>query len=164
MQKPSPFCGVFLCSLNIAHSSSSAWSSATLNNFSVLLFSFFLVTSVSALHAHYVCNSIAHLSTEQRRICRVRPESLLVVSHAVRLSLGECRYQFRNMRWNCSNTREHALLGHYHITGTYIHMIKKMLSCNFPQENCYIVAVHVRVWRVHDYIRMLFITTFQGLS
>lgn len=42
------------------------------------------------------------LTRRQKRLCRREPGLAETLRESVRLSLLECRYQFRNERWNCS--------------------------------------------------------------
>lgn len=50
------------------------------------------------------------LSRRQKRTCRREPGLAETLRESVRLSLLECRYQFRSERWNCSLEGRGALL------------------------------------------------------
>lgn len=50
------------------------------------------------------------LSRRQKRLCRREPGLAETLRESVRLSLLECRYQFRNERWNCSLDGRGSLL------------------------------------------------------
>lgn len=50
------------------------------------------------------------LSRRQKRMCRREPGLAETLRESVRLSLLECRYQFRNERWNCSLDGRGSLL------------------------------------------------------
>lgn len=50
------------------------------------------------------------LTRRQKRACRREPGMAETLRESVRLSLMECRYQFRNERWNCSMDGRGSLL------------------------------------------------------
>lgn len=50
------------------------------------------------------------LARRQKRLCRREPGLAETLRESVRLSLLECRYQFRNERWNCSLDGRGSLL------------------------------------------------------
>ncbi|KAK7940565.1 hypothetical protein WMY93_003891 [Mugilogobius chulae] len=50
------------------------------------------------------------LTRRQKRLCRREPGLAETLRESVRLSLLECRYQFRNERWNCSLDGRGSLL------------------------------------------------------
>lgn len=50
------------------------------------------------------------LTRRQKRLCRREPGLAETLRESVRLSLMECRYQFRNERWNCSLDGRGSLL------------------------------------------------------
>lgn len=50
------------------------------------------------------------LTRRQKRMCRREPGLAETLRESVRLSLLECRYQFRNERWNCSMDGRASLL------------------------------------------------------
>lgn len=50
------------------------------------------------------------LTRRQKRLCRREPGLAETLRDSVRLSLLECRYQFRNERWNCSLDGRGSLL------------------------------------------------------
>ncbi|KAG5279998.1 hypothetical protein AALO_G00083820 [Alosa alosa] len=50
------------------------------------------------------------LTRRQKRLCRREPGLAETLRESVRLSLLECRYQFRNERWNCSMDGRGSLL------------------------------------------------------
>ncbi|XP_063072873.1 protein Wnt-9b [Engraulis encrasicolus] len=50
------------------------------------------------------------LTRRQKRLCRREPGLAETLRESVRLSLMECRYQFRNERWNCSMDGRGSLL------------------------------------------------------
>ncbi|KAF7697839.1 protein Wnt-9b [Silurus meridionalis] len=55
------------------------------------------------------CEQMA-LTRRQKRACRREPGLAETLRESVRLSLMECRYQFRNERWNCSMDGRGSLL------------------------------------------------------
>lgn len=50
------------------------------------------------------------LTRRQKRLCRREPGLAETLRESVRLSLLECRYQFRSERWNCSLDGRGSLL------------------------------------------------------
>ena len=76
------------------------------------------LSSVVALGANIICNKIPGLAPRQRTICQSRPDAMVAVGQGAKVGLGECRYQFRQQRWNCSNVgSSDTLFGHVHIIG-----------------------------------------------
>ena len=70
------------------------------------LYSFFFLhramSSVVALGANIICNKLPGLSPRQRTICQSRPDAMVAVGEGTKVALGECRFQFRSKRWNCT--------------------------------------------------------------
>ncbi|VDP10845.1 unnamed protein product [Soboliphyme baturini] len=60
----------------------------------------------SKLSEHYgqQCNSLSYLDEQQRKICTSHPLSMVSIGHGVRDAIGECKWQFRFERWNCTTT------------------------------------------------------------
>ncbi|KAK2157589.1 hypothetical protein LSH36_188g03061 [Paralvinella palmiformis] len=80
----------------------------------IYLYSFFFLhramSSVVALGANIICNKLPGLSPRQRTICQSRPDAMVAVGEGTKVGLGECRYQFRNKRWNCTTpTKSNSL-------------------------------------------------------
>lgn len=77
---------------------------------------FLALSSVVAFGANIICNKIPDLVPKQRSICQRRPDAIVVVGEGVKLGIQECRYQFRNMRWNCTHTRSrNSMFAHVHL-------------------------------------------------
>jgi len=70
------------------------------------------LSSVVALGASIICNRIPGLSPRQRTLCQGHPVAMVAAGDGAKLALGECRYQFRDRRWNCSvvETASNSLL------------------------------------------------------
>ncbi|XP_059476120.1 protein Wnt-2 [Neocloeon triangulifer] len=73
---------------------------------------------VAALGAHVICARIPGLTPRQRDLCRTTPDAIAAVSEGARLGTLECRYQFRNQRWNCSTISSDAVFGHVMVVGS----------------------------------------------
>nr|XP_042715834.1 protein Wnt-9b isoform X2 [Chrysemys picta bellii] len=60
--------------------------------------------------AHLKQCDLLKLSRKQKRLCQREPGLAETLRDAVRLSIMECQYQFRNERWNCSLDGRTSLL------------------------------------------------------
>ena len=96
--------------------------------FYIYVFVFFsfhrALSTVVALGANIICNKIPGLAPRQRTICQSRPDAMVAVGEGVKLGFGECRYQFRLNRWNCTmdesiSAASKSLLGTVHVIGQY---------------------------------------------
>lgn len=67
------------------------------------------------------------LTRRQKRLCRREPGLAETLRESVRLSLLECRYQFRSERWNCSLDGRGSLLKRGEAHGLYILYVFKCL-------------------------------------
>lgn len=81
------------------------------------------VSSVVALGANIICNKIPGLAPRQRTICQSRPDAMVAVGEGNKIGLTECRYQFRRMRWNCTDPPERDL------PFSYKHQVGKCNLC-----------------------------------
>lgn len=78
------------------------------------------VSSVVALPSNIICNKIPGLTPKQRSICRKRPDAIVTIGDGVKLGLKECHYQFKNMRWNCTNIKQqNTMFGITHSVGEF---------------------------------------------
>ncbi len=55
-----------------------------------------------ALGANVICSKIPGLTPRQRAICQSRPDAIIAIGEGAERGIQECRYQFRNGRWNCT--------------------------------------------------------------
>lgn len=60
------------------------------------------LSSVVALGANVICNRIPGLAPRQRAICQRRPDAIVAIGEGAQKAVQECRFQFRNGRWNCT--------------------------------------------------------------
>lgn len=52
-----------------------------------------------------ICRKSRRLAGKQREICRKEIEIVEEVANGAKLALGECQYQFRDRKWNCTTSR-----------------------------------------------------------
>ncbi len=45
------------------------------------------------------------LNKRQRKLVTANPGTLAAVSLAVKMAVSECKYQFRDRKWNCPTTK-----------------------------------------------------------
>ncbi|KAG8230094.1 hypothetical protein J437_LFUL009527 [Ladona fulva] len=65
------------------------------------------------LEARAVCSSLPGLVAQQIEVCLKHPDTIRSVSDGARRGIQECKYQFRNERWNCTTRNdEQNLFGH----------------------------------------------------
>ena len=55
--------------------------------------------------------SLALLSRRQRRLIRQNPGILHAIAAGLHTAIKECKWQFRNRRWNCPTTHSPAVFG-----------------------------------------------------
>ncbi|GAA6222767.1 proto-oncogene Wnt-1 isoform X1 [Lates japonicus] len=55
--------------------------------------------------------SLALLSRRQRRLIRQNPGILHAIAAGLHTAIKECKWQFRNRRWNCPTTHSPAIFG-----------------------------------------------------
>lgn len=58
-----------------------------------------------------ICNRISGLSTGQEKLCMLYTDHMLHVGRGARTGIGECQFQFRNRRWNCSTVDDTTVFG-----------------------------------------------------
>ena len=68
----------------------------------ILLASCLLPLIEAAIDASVICNFMPGLSPHQRLLCRTYPDAMVAIGDGARIALGECQFQFRFSRWNCS--------------------------------------------------------------
>lgn len=67
-----------------------------------ILSNYMALSSVVALGANVICSKIPGLTPRQRAICQSRPDAIVAIGEGADRGIQECRYQFRNGRWNCT--------------------------------------------------------------
>lgn len=111
-----PLLSFFLCLSTIpatlALKSLGNWMSIGLQGFSVIdqpeqysTYSTLDTTSPS------ICTRIKGLSSGQEKLCMLYTDHMLHVGRGARSGIGECQYQFRNRRWNCSTVDDTTVFG-----------------------------------------------------
>jgi len=58
-----------------------------------------------------MCRRIKGLSSGQEKLCLLYTDHMLHVGRGARSGIGECQYQFRNRRWNCSTVDDSTVFG-----------------------------------------------------
>jgi len=58
-----------------------------------------------------ICTKINGLSSGQQKLCMLYTDHMLHVGRGARSGIGECQYQFRNRRWNCSTVEDTTVFG-----------------------------------------------------
>jgi len=58
-----------------------------------------------------MCKRIKGLSSGQEKLCLLYTDHMLHVGRGARSGIGECQYQFRNRRWNCSTVDDSTVFG-----------------------------------------------------
>ncbi|CAD5114418.1 DgyrCDS3549 [Dimorphilus gyrociliatus] len=67
-----------------------------------ILFILLFFSSVHSFSAVRICSKAIGLTGRQRSICSSRPDAMIAIIEGEELAKEECRYQFRNHRWNCA--------------------------------------------------------------
>ncbi|XP_032235280.2 protein Wnt-7b isoform X8 [Nematostella vectensis] len=71
-----------------------------------------------AIPPSIICTRIQPLSAKQMRFCEDKPGTMVSISQGYDLGVEECKYQFRNKRWNCSLLGEERPFGQRAVPGT----------------------------------------------
>jgi len=58
-----------------------------------------------------ICQRISGLSGGQRKLCMLYTDHMIHVGRGARTGIGECQFQFRNRRWNCSTVDDSTVFG-----------------------------------------------------
>eukprot|EP00794_Sanderia_malayensis_P017845 gene17845-19626_t len=53
-----------------------------------------------------VCNSLQNISEKQKKLCKEYPDLIKSVALGAKISIAECKYQFKDTRWNCPVTND----------------------------------------------------------
>lgn len=72
---------------------------------------FRVTTSVDGLKSSEICKHILGFSPHQRAICEKKPDTIVYVSEGIELATSECQFQFRNNRWNCTDSGDSTTFG-----------------------------------------------------
>ena len=63
------------------------------------------------LGATPMCTHLKGLSPKQTRLCERFSDHMLSVGRGAQLGIGECQWQFRFRRWNCSTVDDSSVFG-----------------------------------------------------
>ena len=58
-----------------------------------------------------MCARIKGLSTGQEKLCMLYTDHMVHVGRGARNGIGECQFQFRNHRWNCTTVKDTTVFG-----------------------------------------------------
>jgi len=58
-----------------------------------------------------LCNRIKGLSPGQQKLCLLYTDHMVHVGRGARSGIGECQFQFRHRRWNCSTVDDTTVFG-----------------------------------------------------
>ncbi|KAF4520642.1 hypothetical protein B566_EDAN007508 [Ephemera danica] len=58
-----------------------------------------------------LCAHIGGLSAGQSKLCQLYLDHMPWVGRGARAGIGECQWQFRQRRWNCSTVHDSTVLG-----------------------------------------------------
>jgi len=58
-----------------------------------------------------LCTRIKGLSAGQEKLCMLYTDHMVHVGRGARSGIGECQYQFRNRRWNCTTVDDTTVFG-----------------------------------------------------
>ncbi|XP_074646568.1 protein Wnt-16-like [Tubulanus polymorphus] len=86
------------------------------------------------------CNLVPGLVRQQQEVCRANPRAIPCIGYGARQGIGECQYQFRGERWNCTATRQFSVFGPMLTTGTretaFIHGITSAGVVHAVTQSC----------------------------
>ena len=76
--------------------------------------SLFLVSSGQS-----VCGQLRGLSAGQVRFCQLYHDHMPAIARGAKLGIGECQWQFRLRRWNCSTVPDSSVFGNVIAIGEF---------------------------------------------
>ena len=87
------------------------------------------VGSPLVMDSNSICKKTKRLAGRQKTICKREPEIVAEVAEGAKLALHECKFQFRERRWNCSTARRS--INRILRRSEYISLIQIMVSLLF---------------------------------
>lgn len=57
------------------------------------------------------CSRVPGLSSQQRKMCILKPDVIPSVSEGAKIAIEECKQQFNHERWNCSTSNDATVFG-----------------------------------------------------
>uniref|UniRef100_A0A2C9KAL8 Protein Wnt n=1 Tax=Biomphalaria glabrata TaxID=6526 RepID=A0A2C9KAL8_BIOGL len=58
-----------------------------------------------------LCAQIKGLSARQLRLCTTYQDHMSSIGRGAKMGIGECQFQFRDRRWNCSTVQDSSVFG-----------------------------------------------------
>ena len=71
----------------------------------------FLLGSVGSQKSASLCQKIKGLSNGQKKLCMLYTDHMMHVGRGASTGIGECQYQFKDNRWNCSTVDDSTVFG-----------------------------------------------------
>ena len=71
----------------------------------------FLLGSVGSQTSASLCQKIKGLSNGQKKLCMLYTDHMMHVGRGASTGIGECQYQFKDHRWNCSTVDDSTVFG-----------------------------------------------------
>lgn len=71
----------------------------------------YLLSNTVGAHASSLCSRIKGLSEGQEKLCSLYTDHMIHVGRGARNGIGECQWQFRNHRWNCTTVQDTTVFG-----------------------------------------------------
>ena len=71
----------------------------------------FLLGSVGSQKSASLCKKIKGLSNGQKKLCMLYTDHMMHVGRGASTGIGECQYQFKDHRWNCSTVDDSTVFG-----------------------------------------------------
>ena len=71
----------------------------------------FLLGSVGSQKSASLCQQIRGLSNGQKKLCMLYTDHMMHVGRGASTGIGECQYQFKDHRWNCSTVDDSTVFG-----------------------------------------------------
>ena len=71
----------------------------------------FLLGSVGSQKSASLCQKIKGLSNGQKKLCMLYTDHMMHVGRGASTGIGECQYQFKDHRWNCSTVDDSTVFG-----------------------------------------------------
>ena len=89
----------------------------------------FMLGSVSSRKSASLCQQIKGLSAGQKKLCMLYTDHMMHVGRGASTGIGECQYQFKHNRWNCSTVDDSTVFGPILSIRKYIHIYTQAVIC-----------------------------------
>jgi len=86
------------------------------------------IAAVDHVRQQEECDQLGGLVKQQRQICKRNIDMMDAVKAGAVNAIGECQYQFRHRRWNCSTVNTATVFGRIVKSGQFVFCRSRALN------------------------------------